>query len=61
MSSQKKFSAPKMSRKSAAASQGLVVLAEPQPGLDLAGRAAGGGDQALAVRSAAARGPCAAT
>ena len=53
-------SAPKMSRNSAATGDRLVVLAEPQVGLHLARRAAGGGDQALAVRRRAVRGPSAA-
>ena len=38
-----------MSRNSAAASSGFAVLAQPQPGLDLAGRAAGGGDEPFRV------------
>ena len=49
ISSRKKLSRPKMSWKSPAACAGLVVVADPQPGLHLARRAAGGADQALGV------------
>ena len=40
--------------------QRFAVLAQPQPGLDLPGRAAGGGDEAFRVGVRAAPGPAAA-